>query len=520
MTRRTPRLALVAPLALAALAALAGACSPKRMLVPNLPPETTVFVQGPVTAVNHIVHLYWFGSDPDGDVIRYEYRFLDTLTTGQPLDTLRAKVGWTRTSRTDLVFTLFTDQHDTIPPVFEVRAVDNKELADPTPAVEAFKFTNEPPRLVFTNAPLATDQTFYSLTLRWTPFDKDGDTGKMTYRVWLNGSAAHDTILPAGSTEYTIPSAYFLLGDSLGAPTDTIVPRTVYVQPIDDGGRAGALAIASWRVRKPARVLEPDGRGRLLIIDDLPNSEPGAAGLFGTDAFYANGVRTHLQANGTYSTLRLEVSQPFRSAKDVEQTCKLFKAVLWYRGSQTTRFTTSKTPAGDVRLLGPYESALGAYVDGGGKLMLEGTELIGQGVAQGALSSQFLSDYLGSDYLYQRFLNAQDSSASWSTVAGTIATTLSTPVTGDSLKFTFLVVGLRAFALRSSGDGLFWAAPGTLSENNPISMPVAVSVPQHLGQPNEGRVVAVTFPMNRADGLGAAARAFKNILQNHLGVSP
>ena len=64
LTRARRALTLLVPLALFALAA----CSPKDAVVTQLPPETTIFVQGPVDTVHHRVHLYWFGSDPDGDV--------------------------------------------------------------------------------------------------------------------------------------------------------------------------------------------------------------------------------------------------------------------------------------------------------------------------------------------------------------------------------------------------------------------------------------------------------------------
>ena len=57
--------------------------------IENLPPETTLFVQGTLDTVNHVVQIYWFGSDPDGEVTGYELRFknpaapADTTKTNQ-----------------------------------------------------------------------------------------------------------------------------------------------------------------------------------------------------------------------------------------------------------------------------------------------------------------------------------------------------------------------------------------------------------------------------------------------------
>ncbi|HYM80726.1 MAG TPA: hypothetical protein VEY91_04845, partial [Candidatus Limnocylindria bacterium] len=83
-----------------AIVIAAGGCSPKSTLVPNVPPETSLFVQGPVDTVNHVVHLFWFGSDPDGDVAGFEVRFKNP---DAPADTQ-----WTVTTRTDSLFTVFT----------------------------------------------------------------------------------------------------------------------------------------------------------------------------------------------------------------------------------------------------------------------------------------------------------------------------------------------------------------------------------------------------------------------------
>ena len=72
--RALPGIALWGAVAAAVL--LAAGCGVKGTLAPNTPPETIVFVEGPVDTVNHVVTLRWFGSDPDGRVVRYDYRFV------------------------------------------------------------------------------------------------------------------------------------------------------------------------------------------------------------------------------------------------------------------------------------------------------------------------------------------------------------------------------------------------------------------------------------------------------------
>jgi hypothetical protein len=126
----------LAALACAAFVIAVG-CSPKKVMNPNLPPETSVFVQGSVDTVSYRAHLYWFGSDADGYVVAYELRFLNP---DQPADT-----AWIRTTKTDSVFSVFTPT-GTSKPEFEVRAIDDAGLTDPTPATQSFTFSNLPPR--------------------------------------------------------------------------------------------------------------------------------------------------------------------------------------------------------------------------------------------------------------------------------------------------------------------------------------------------------------------------------------
>lgn len=483
--RRAPRLALA--VAALALAALTGACSLKGTMRPNLPPETTLFVQGPVDTVNHIVHLYWFGSDPDGDITSYEIRFFNPAAP--------AETAWVVTTGTDSLFTMYTGPNTTIEPRFEVRAVDDHGQRDPSPAVEDFKFSNQPPSLQFTIAPGLTEQTFYSLTLTWNPIDPDGDTAKMRYRVWLNGNAANARLISGNS--FTIPSVDFTQGDSLGAPTDTIVSRIVYVQPIDDGGLAGPTAKAQWLVRKPVRGTD----ARLLVIDDVPAAWPGGAAL---DAFYTNAVFANLPA-GTYSFLRLQNHRTFYSSADVEQTFKLFKAVIWYRGTQEGVFST--VPLGNLRLIPSYVDGISAYLESGGKLFVEARDAVAGTNANGLFPASYLERHLGSSDLYRYFTpTLNDSTVSVGIPNLTVLRTTSPFV--DSLRFSGVYSSARVFALRDTSNTVFAADPGQLDVNNPTRVPLVISVPQTGG----GRFTLVPFPMRGADGFGSAGRVLGRLL--------
>src|SRR6185369_7034891 len=142
----------------------------------------------------------------------------------------------------------------------------------------------------------------------------DGDANRMSYLVWLDGNEANPHRITGRA--YTVPSADFMVGDTVKAGR-----RTVFVQPIDDGNRAGAVVSRTWNVRRtvPDQTQHP----RLLLIDDYPQS--ATLNTVG-DTLWANAAaRTY--PPGSFTILRLERMQPFRSNEDVRQTFSLYDAV-------------------------------------------------------------------------------------------------------------------------------------------------------------------------------------------------
>jgi hypothetical protein len=469
----------VAGLAAAGLLAVLGAvllagCSPRKILGPNTAPETILFVQGPVDTVSLTVHLYWFGTDPDGEVTGFEVRFRNPAA---PADTQ-----WVPTTRTDSLFTVFTPSGYSAP-TFEVRAIDNEGQRDPSPATEDFQFSNQAPIVDLINPPAFADTTYPSVTLTWSGLDPDGDAATLSYRVWLNGNEANARI--TDQRTFTVPSADFLQAGAYSTG-----PRTVYVQAIDAGGRAGLPDSTRWVVRAPVTGT----RARLLIIDDVPTTNPANVT---TDTLYYNTAARNLAAN-EYSILRLQTTQPFRSIADVAQTCGLFEAVIWYRGRELTVSNTMRT----------YRDGLGAYLEDGGTLLIESLNLVeGEGVASAALPGDWLGRYMGSDALFKHIVpGVTDSTVSWTIDAGD---TLFSGVTADTLRSVALDGGLRAFVIRDPSYALLTVPIGALPPGNSVPMPVAVTVPQSSG----GRLVALSYPVRLTHGLLNAHRFLAGVFQ-------
>ena len=95
-------------------------------------------MRGQVDTVNHRVHLYWFGTDPDGEVAKYALRWVYPPPAPQDpaWDTIPARLPGgrapTRCSRCP------PGDSFVVMPRFEIFAIDNEGAADPTPAVQTF----------------------------------------------------------------------------------------------------------------------------------------------------------------------------------------------------------------------------------------------------------------------------------------------------------------------------------------------------------------------------------------------
>jgi len=166
--------------------------------LPNQPPETYLSVRDSSLVDNlsdeerlvSTVYVSWSGDDPDGYVAAYELRYYDTATG--PVG-----VGWTRTTRNDsLVLLPIPPGQATANVTFEVRAIDNEGLADPTPARTVFPIRNSPPEIRLVNFELPPDTTFPIFSFSWQADDPDGVTNLARIEVSFNDSTRFVALPP------------------------------------------------------------------------------------------------------------------------------------------------------------------------------------------------------------------------------------------------------------------------------------------------------------------------------------
>jgi hypothetical protein len=152
-------------------------------------------------------------------------------------------------------------------------------------------------------------------------------------------------------------------------------------------------------------------------------------------------------------------------------------------------------------LLRTYQDSLGAYLDGGGNVYLDGLYLVEGLNSPGALGSSFLTRYMGSTGLHNNFnTSIGDSSVGWSNRGGArTGTFFRSGAYGDTMRAATVAPGIpgstggiRAFVVPDTMMVALWATDSQLSPPNVgFEAPVAVTVPQASG----GRLVVVSMPI-------------------------
>jgi hypothetical protein len=197
--------------------------------LPNVAPDTHISLEAiNLTGDDRLkseVTLHWFGEDEDGWVTGYEIS-LDG-TTWSPVDV--------QDSTFKFSLTLGSDTTDIN---FYVRAIDNEDAEDPTPAHLLVPIKNSPPTALFDSVQTLPDTSFIVTTLFLDIDDLDGEDNLDSIFIKFNGGA------------------WFPLGKSV---------RTLTVVP-DDAAASGAVNARLYD--GPAATLIPGTLSGLVLEGD------------------------------------------------------------------------------------------------------------------------------------------------------------------------------------------------------------------------------------------------------------
>jgi hypothetical protein len=269
-------------------------------VVENKPPNTflSLFPDSNISPQKTRVKITWWGDDPDGLVVGFQFSFDST--------------NWTYTTKNDSTFQLTISGNDSTFH-FWVAAVDDKGLVDPTPASNRYPVINSPPSVKFNAGTEIPDTTFTIASFSWTGTDPDGDNTIKYYRWALNDTTTWHRI------SGTVNSITLRQDSGLAVNSNNIL----YLKAEDIAGTYSPIVrmpdtSETWFVRQPV--------GRILVIDDYSPSLIDNSQAY---QFYEAALDTML-----HSILDIKVGgganvPKIRNPMFVE-TLKLFQCVIWY----------------------------------------------------------------------------------------------------------------------------------------------------------------------------------------------
>ena len=350
----------------------------------NQPPSTALSVRDTSLVDNledserltSTVSVSWSGTDPDGFVEKFEFRYYNTAQSFGPEE------GWIETTRNDTLILLPIERGErTANVTFEVRAIDNEGLKDPNPARTVFPIENSPPTLRLSSFDLPPDTTFPIATFSWTADDPEGEANLDRIEISLNDSTSFVSLDPA--TDFVTLVADFNRDDPSGSVVDAEIftgrsfqrtnqaipglrlddENTLYVRSVDLTDTTSTLQRFTWHVRKP--------EGRILFINDYRRASWPVV-----QEFHMSLLRDYLPAGEEIDVWN--ISEPFTTGSSgnrvrsdllpphadptLRQTLAMWDYIYWISASATAGVAGNNLPFA--------AQVMDLFFDQGGKLMV------------------------------------------------------------------------------------------------------------------------------------------------------
>lgn len=371
----------------------------------NQPPDTQLSVRdsslvdniAEADRLSSTVAASWSGTDPDGFVQAYEVRFYDDDDTVSPDE------GWALTTSTDTLVLLPIPRGDRAANVvFEVRAIDNELLTDPTPARTVFPIQNAPPSLRLDSFNAPPDTTFTVISFAWDVDDPEGIENLDRVEISLNDSTQFLSLPPdvsfitlVASIDRTQPTpleveADVLTGRALrntnlklsGLKLDA--DNVLYLRAVDLTDTTSTLVkypaddTETWYVKAP--------RGRVMYVNDYRKATWPTI-----QNFHLQLLEEYLPAgeivdvwnlaepfvSGSSGNVGRSSGLPSTPAPMLEQTLALYDYIYWVSTNTVNSTTGNNLPFA--------ATAANTFFENGGRMMvhspislpLDPTDLLG-----------------------------------------------------------------------------------------------------------------------------------------------
>ncbi|MEO0557442.1 MAG: hypothetical protein AAF170_04580 [Bacteroidota bacterium] len=344
------------------------------------------------------VEVAWSGTDPDGVVLAYDVR---AYAIGAGLPEPASEEGWERTTRRDstllLPIPLGAREADV---AVEVRAIDDDESADPTPARTVFPIVNSDPtfRLIAAEAP--PDTTWPVVSFAFTAQDPDGEANLDAIELALNSPDGPFTRIAPEATFLTLVAEDASATGTTGARlfvgrgfsnTGVTLPGLVlngdnvlYLRSVDQAGAtsetlrypgldADGVPLSTFYVRRVTSTV--------LLVNDFRSAGDEAVMGVAREALTLNGTAGFdtWDLSGTVQSAAAPVfSEALPSTPDptLRQTLALWDYIYWVSNAVTNRVSGNNFP----RTAG----ALDLFFSDGGRLLVHTPITLPQSEEDGA----------------------------------------------------------------------------------------------------------------------------------------
>ena len=233
--------------------------------------DTTVVPPDSTTYIYHARVLFWYGTDEDGIVARFDWAIDDTSYNDTILGSGWHSLYMDSTLATQDTIAFAAPLPDTIySHTFYVRAVDNKDLVDATPASRVFNTSNITPNTRFISTPKDSSQRFIlsdttnlwkGINFEWTAIDSDKVFPCQFQYCWNDTTIDFDPVTHEGWSKPVSEESFYFTGQN--APM-TEAYHTLYIRAFDDAGAIDPSLSDTIITILEADTISPDS---IVIID-------------------------------------------------------------------------------------------------------------------------------------------------------------------------------------------------------------------------------------------------------------
>ena len=256
----------------------------------NLPPTTgmaaKVINRSDSSRFSSQIQISWWGDDPDGYVIGYEYSINDTTT-----------FPWRFTTKNDSIFILPIPSGDKYADVkFMVRAIDNDHAHDPKGASLVYPIKNTPPVVRMNKTEMPPDTLYDISSFGWSATDLDGEANLSHIEVALNDTTKWVSMptditfvsLKARNPDQNVTDCDVFQGRSYNKTSYVIsglrmnARNKFYVRAVDNAGAYSKSDTVSWYTKKRT--------SDILFLNDYSGTYSATNEQFHLDALAQAGI--------------------------------------------------------------------------------------------------------------------------------------------------------------------------------------------------------------------------------------